>query len=186
MEDEKILDLYWERNETAITETDHKYGSYCYSISYRILSNHLDSEECVNDTWLKAWNTVPPNRPQHLKLFLAKIVRNLSFDRYKAKNVQKRKTEGFHVILDELEDCIIAPSDVETEIECRELSKAISVFLQNLTQKERQIFLLRYFTVESMEEISKHCGIKEKTIFVILSRTRKKLKKYLLKEGFYL
>lgn len=106
MDDKQIIELYWQRNEDAIHETSLKYGSYCYSIAHNILSNNEDSEECVNDTWLKAWNSIPPQRPVHLKMFLAKITRNLSFDKYKAGKAAKRGNGEIAVVLDELSECL--------------------------------------------------------------------------------
>ena len=120
MEDDKIIALYWARKEEAISETDRKYGSYCRSISFRILNDKEDSEECVNDTWLHTWNAIPPGKPEFLAGFLGKIVRNLSISKYRAGHAQKRGSGETQALLDELEECIPSGKSVEDEIEGRE------------------------------------------------------------------
>ena len=186
MDDQKIIDLYFDRNEQAITETDVKYGKLCHSIAYNILSNREDTEECVNDTWLRAWNAMPPTRPNVLKLFFAKIIRNISFDRYKRANAQKRGGGEIDLALSELEECIAAQSDVEDEVEARELENSINRFLATLSETERNIFLRRYFYVEKVSSIAQRYSMRDSNVFVILSRTRSKLKKHLIDEGYFI
>ncbi len=184
MTDEKIIQLYFERNETAIEETDKKYGTYCFQISNNILNCREDSEECVNDTWLKTWESVPPTLPQCLRLFLAKIVRNLSFNKYKAKYAGKRGNGEIALILDELEECIAGSNDVEEFCMAKELQQALDAFVCELPERECNVFVRRYFYSDSIRDISKRYGLSENNLRVILNRTRNKLKVRLEKEGY--
>lgn len=186
LEDDQIIELFWQRSETAIQKTDEKYGSYCYAVANQILSNHQDSEECVNDTWLRAWNGIPPQRPGILRQFLAKITRNLAFDRYKARKTAKRGRGVIEEVLEELEGCIGSGFDVEEEILGKELEESIRCFVQTLSNRESDIFVRRYFYVESTDAIAKRFALKESNVLMILSRTRKKLRSYLEKEGYVL
>lgn len=186
MRDETIIDLYFKRDETAIVESDLKYGAYCRTVADNILHNREDTEECINDTWLRAWNAMPPTRPNVLKLFFARITRNISFDRYKRGMAKKRGGGEIDIALSELEDCIASRSDVEEEIEMRELEATINRFLGTVSEKERNIFIRRYFYVEKVSSIAERYGIRESGVFVILSRTRAKLKKHLTDEGYFI
>lgn len=183
MEDQRIVDLYWSRNAEAIHESSKKYGAYCFSIANNILHNNEDSEECVNDTWLKAWNAIPPQKPAKLQMFLAKITRNLSFDRFSARVAEKRGGGEIHMVLDELAECLAAESDVASEYESKELGQAIRQFVNALPDRDRNVFLRRYFFVESVADISAQFGLTKNNVMVILSRTRKKLKHHLYKKG---
>lgn len=183
MEDSKIIELYFARNEAAIAETDKKYGPYCHAIAYRILQNLSDSEECVNDTWLRAWNAMPPQRPGVLRQFLAKITRNLSLDRWRGANAEKRGGGETVLALEELGECISAGGDPATQLELAELKAAIAGFLKSLPERERSIFLRRYFYLEKPEQIAKAYLLKKANVRLILSRTRQKLREYLEKEG---
>lgn len=174
MEDNQIIELYWNRNEKAISETDKKYCKYCNYIAYNILQNAEDSNECVNDTYLRTWNTIPPQRPTVFKLFIAKITRNLAIDKYR-KNKHKSIMEE---VLDELKDCTTNES-VENEVEYSELLKNINIFLDNLSIDKRRIFIDRYWSFDSIENISNKYELKKGNIKMILSRTRKDLKEYL-------
>lgn len=182
MEDALIIELYNRRDEKAIEETSLKYGAYCYSIANNILSDAQDSEECVSDTWMKAWNSIPPGRPASLKLFLARITRNLSIDRYRSANRQKRGGE-VSVALEEISD-FVPSRDLEDEIERRELVRSLNAFLEGLPVRERNVFVRRYFFVEEVGVIAERYGLSEGNVFKILSRTRVKLKNYLEKEGY--
>lgn len=182
MEDNEIINLYWERNELAIEKTSEKYGSYCFAVANNILADFGEAEECVNDTWLGAWRTMPPNRPSYLKLFLAKITRNLALNRYKYGHREKRG-EGFDLVWEEMADLAGAES-AEDACMAKELSEHINKFLASLSKKERKIFLRRYFYAESNTAIGMLCGEKEENVRLILFRLRKKLRKYLEKEGF--
>lgn len=184
MNDSQIIKLYWQRNECAIQETNSKYGAYCYSIANNILTSKEDSEECVNETWLRAWNTMPPQKPNRLNLFLAKITRNLSFDKFKAKTADKRGGGELTLVLDELESCIADSTDTEKEYSAKELNESINSFLHTLSECECNVFLRRYFYAESVTEISVRYELKESNVNVILSRARKKLRTHLEKEGY--
>ena len=183
MEDSKIIDLYFERNEAAITETDQKYGAYCRSIAWNILQNHEDSEECVSDTWLRAWNAMPPQRPRVLRQFLAKITQNLSFDRFRADHAQKRGSGEVPLALEELKECV-GTGDPATDAERKLLEELIGQFLQQLSQRDRGVFLRRYFYMESHKDIAARYGMKETNVRLCLSRTRQRLREYLRKEDF--
>ncbi len=186
MKDAEILDLYWDRNERAIEETQKSYGKYCYSIAFRILHDREDSEECLNDTWLRAWNAMPPKRPGRLGLFLGTITRNLSFDKWKYKNAMKRGSGGMEVELEELLECIPAASSTEDAVEAAELERIINDFLHTLSEQECNVFLRRYWYVEEYNEIAKRYQMKLNTVKTSLFRTRKKLKNYLEQEGVVL
>lgn len=184
MEDTKILDLYFARDEQAIVETDRKYGTYCFSLAKAILDNNGDAEEAVNDTYFKTWNVIPPNRPQVLKLFLAKITRNLSFSRWRSLSAQKRGGGEMALVLEELESCIPAPVTVEDSVNAKELAAAIRSFLDTVPPREQDIFLRRYFFVEESETIASRYCMKPAAVLRSLSRTRAKLKQHLAKEGY--
>ncbi|HOD02567.1 MAG: RNA polymerase factor sigma-70 [Firmicutes bacterium ADurb.Bin300] len=184
MDDADIVELYWQRDESAIRETETKYGQYCFSIAFNILSDTEDSKECVNDTWFRAWNAIPPSRPDRLRIFLAKITRNLSFDKYRLKAANKRGGGEITLALEELGECVSSALDVEFEFYEQELVKSLNGFLYALPKRESNIFLRRYFYVESIFEIARRYGLKESNITVILSRTRQKLRLHLRKEGY--
>lgn len=184
MEDSKIVQLYWDRNELAISATSEKYGNYCNSIARNILGNREDAEECVNDTYVNAWNSMPPHRPRVLAAFLGKIVRNISFNRYKHNTAYKRGGGEIPVVLDELSELVSGRSSVEQEISHRELVCTINKFLQSLPPKKRNIFICRYWYTESISEIAVRYGMKETAVSMVLNRVRLQLHKYLLERGF--
>lgn len=186
MEDKRIIELYISRDEAAIAETENKYGSYCFSIANRILDNREDSDECVNDTWWKAWNVIPPTIPNHLHLLLAKITRNLSFDRYRIKYADKRGKGEISLVLDELQEVVAGSYDVEAGYERKELVRSINEYLHSLPERDCNIFIRRYFYVESTKQIAKRYEMKESNVLMVLSRTRKKLKQHLEQEEYYL
>lgn len=186
MEDERIIDLYWARREDAIVETDKKYGNYCKSIALHILKSMEDSEECVNDTWMKAWDSMPPKRPDFLSAFLGKIVRNLSISRYRMNHARKRGSGEVELLLLELEDCIPSVKSVEEEIEGKETAAAIDRFLYGIDEESRNIFVRRYFFVDSIREIAGQFQISESKVKSQLFRTRNRLKDHLEKEGILL
>lgn len=185
MTDEKILELFFQRNEVAIAETNRKYGAYCYQIANAILNNPEDAEECLNDTWMKTWYSIPPAQPIHFRLFLAKIVRNISFNKYKAKYAKKRGEGELALVLEELEECIASQSDVESVFLAEELQETINTFVCNLPEKEGNIFIRRYFYLDSVKDISKRYHLTENHVSVLLNRTRNKLKTVLQKEGYF-
>lgn len=184
MVDGEIVELYWQRNELAIKESNAKYGPYCFSIAHNILFNREDAEECVNDTWLNAWKAIPPQRPSRLSAFFAKITRNLSFNKYKAKMTEKRGKNEVAVALDELEECIASSTDVEATVLQNELSDSISQFLHTLSERDCNIFIRRYFYIEPVKKIADCYNLKESNVLVNLSRTRQKLQAHLKKEGY--
>lgn len=184
MEDEKIIELYFERNESAIAETSEKYGNYLYKIAFNILSDNEDSEESVNDTYMSVWNTIPPKRPNILLAFLSKITRYISINKYRAKRTQKRGGGEIDIAFDELEECVPEENNLYDEIETKELAEIISVYLKNFPKTERQIFVCRYFYLDSIAEISNRFGFSQSKIASMLHRTRKKILSHLEKEGF--
>lgn len=186
MEDRLIIALYNARNEDAIRESDQKYGKLCYAIAENILHNRPDSEECVNDTWMRAWNVIPPEEPFSLRAFFSRITRNLAFDRYREQQSEKRGRGELPLALEELSECIAAPHDTEEEVELRALGKAIEGFLDELPSRDRNIFLCRYYYTYSMDEIAKAFGMRENYLRNLLSRLRKKLTEHLRKEDFHL
>jgi len=183
LEDHAIIALFWARQERALEETDRKYGRYCWTIAYNILRSREDSEECVNDTWLRAWNAIPPQRPAILSAFLGRITRNLSLDRYKAGRTGKRGGGQLLVALEELETCLSAGDTVEQLVEEAELSRSIDRFLRTLPEKERCVFLRRYWYVDTTLEIARRYKMSEGTVKSMLHRTRQKLRTYLEQEG---
>jgi len=185
MNDEQILDLYWERSEAAIAETEKKYGRYCHTIAYGILHDNGESEECVNDTWLSAWNAIPPARPTVLKVFFAKITRHLSFDRYKVRRSLKRGGGEMPLVLEELAECIVSESDVEGQVNAKELGRVINQFVVYLPERERNLFVRRYFFSEPIKAIADRCDMSENSVNVTLSRIRKRLREHLSREGYF-
>ena len=184
MEDSQIVELYWRKDADAISETSSKYGPYCFAIADNILHNTEDSEECVNDTWLHAWNAMPPQRPNVLRMFLAKITRNLSINRFKARSTEKRGGGEILLVLDELADCLAGETDVEREYEGRELEQRIRRFVRGLPERDGNVFVRRYFFTEPVAAIAERYGLTKNNVMVILSRTRKKLRHKLAKEGY--
>lgn len=183
MDDERIVDLYWERSENAIAETSAKYGRYCKYIAYNILQNHEDSEECVNDTYMKAWAAMPSYRPSKLSAFLGKITRNLSLNRYKKSTTQKRGAGQIPLALDELQECLPSSSSVEKEMDDILLKDALNQFLSELDRENRIIFMQRYWYLCSIKEIAKEHHFTESKVKMILSRLRSQLKIFFEKEG---
>lgn len=184
MEDQRIIALYYDRDEGAIAATREKYGSYCAAVAGHILDSAQDVEEVLNDTWLRTWNSIPPGKPENLKLYLARIARNLAFDRFRSQSREKRGGSQTVLALEELSQCIPSSSQPGDQLEAEELSAAVNAFLATLPRRDRVIFLRRYFYTQSFEEIAAGCGISHGAVRTALSRTRKKLKHYLIKEGF--
>lgn len=184
MEDTQIVQLYWDRDQAAITQSDLKYGSYCFCVSNNILGSPEDAEECVSDTWMGAWEAMPPHRPQLLRMFFAKITRRISINRLEARNAEKRGGGEIPAALEELTECVGTGPDVEEQTQYRALVEAINVFLRGLPERDGNLFLRRYFFGESIRLIAREYGITENNANVNLSRTRKKLREYLRKEGW--
>ena len=182
MEDERIIGMYFERDEGAVTQTAIKYGAYCYTVSYAILACREDCEECVNDTYMRAWNSIPPTRPKNFKMFLAKIARNLSFDRWRAKNAAKRGGE-VAACREELSECIASGESASDAVIADELAAAVNTFLRTLPERDCNVFLRRYFFSDTIQSIASKYGISENNVSLIMTRSRKKLKKHLISEG---
>lgn len=182
LSDEAIVELFWKRNESAIDHTDKKYRIYCHTIADRILRSTTDAEECVNDTWLRAWNCIPPQKPSNLRLFLARITRNLSLDRYRRLHAEKRGSGEIPVLLEELGDCVSSGDTVFEEVAKRALAEALQKFLSALPIRDRTIFLKRYFYAMSVSDIARQMGMTENNVSKVLSRAREKLKLCLEKE----
>ena len=183
MQDEKIIQLYWDRSQEAIRETEQKYGKYCHTIAWNILYNREDSEECVNDTWMKTWEAIPPQRPGLFKAFLGKITRNLALNRYEALHTQKRGSGRTDLCLEELADCLSGKQEQETVVDRLVLTECLNHFLEGLKPEKRKLFVRRYWYMSSVKEISEMYGVSESKVKMSLLRTRKKLREVLEKEG---
>lgn len=184
MEDNQIIELYFARKEQAIVETDSKYGKYCYSIAYNILTNREDSEESVNDTYMAAWRAMPPRRPSILATFLGKITRRLSIDRWRSRNAYKRGGGEIVLALEELEDCVTDGQTVEQQYQRKELAVFVNRFLDGLPETERSVFLCRYWYLDSIADIAGHFEFTPGKVTSMLHRTRNKLRAQLEKEGY--
>ena len=183
MEDQKIIDLYFSRKEQAIQETDRKYGSFCYTIANRILKNAEDSKETVSDTYMSAWRAIPPQRPNILKAFLGKISRNLALNRWEAGNRVKRGGGQVPLVLEELQECLSQGPTPEQCYNAKELRQALRNFIDQLEDREKKVFICRYWYLESNAEVAHRFGLSESKTATMLCRTRKKLKAYLAQEG---
>jgi len=183
VEDSGIIDLYWARSQQAIVESDHKYGSYCRAIARGILALEEDAEECVNDTWLRAWNAMPPQRPGILSAFFGKLTRNLSLDRWRRERAAKRGGSQVEVALHELEDCLPDRRGPEDHLDATETAAAISAFLRSQPELDRRLFVRRYFHMEPLAVLGERFGLTQGQIKSRLHRTRQKLKLALREEG---
>ena len=186
MEDERILDLYWQRDEAAIRETERKYGRYLTKIAYGILANAEDSQESLSDAYLGAWNSIPPHRPSVLSAYLAKIVRRCSIDIFRRRHREKRLGGEYALSLDELDDCVTAGDSPAEAMELGELTRAIGDYLRSLDRDARTAFIARYFFLDSIRDIAACHHMSESKVKSLLFRTRKGLREYLIKEGFTL
>lgn len=182
MEDAKIIDLYWQRNEDAILETDRKYGAFCHTISYNILKIHEDAEECVSDTYQHAWKSIPPERPVKFKTWLGVVVRNITIDRCRKNHAEKRY-DGFNVLLSELDDCVPLSESVEQIADVKALAECINNWLAKLSSEDRKIFLRRYWYGEAVSTIAKSKELSTNAMTQKLFRMRSGLKKHLEREG---
>ena len=182
MEDVQIIDLYWQRDESAIRETDSKYGRFCQKLAMNILHSFQDSEECVSDTYGKCWDTMPPQRPMSLRAYLGTIIRNLSISRYRASHAQKR-FGGAEVLLSELADCVPAPESVQRTVEAGELSELISRWLERLAADDRALFVRRYWSGEAVKDLAAELGIRPNALTKRLLRLREDLRHHLEREG---
>ena len=186
MKDEEMVGLYWMRSEDAVAATAEKYGNYCYSIAFSILHNAEDAEECVNDAYLAAWNSIPPHRPERVAAFLGKITRNVSLNRWKQYNAQKRGEGQTELALSELEECIPAKTGIEQAVEDELLTWSIEKFLYCQPRLKRNLFIRRYWYISSIQELADEYGMSESKVKSLLFRMRKKLKHHLAKEDIIL
>ena len=186
MDDARIVELYWQRDEAAITETQTKYGHYCYCIAYNILKNNEDAKECENNTYLDAWNSMPPNKPAILSSFLGMITRRISLDKFRKSISKKRGGGEAELSLDELEWCVPSDKSIDDEMDAENLAKLISSFLKDLPKTECNVFLRRYWHFDSIKDISKRYGYTQSKVKMMLKRTREKLANYLEKEGVFI
>lgn len=186
MEDAEIIRLYWDRDPDAIPATEKAYGGYCAVIAQNILGSPEDAEECVNDGWLRAWNTIPPHRPEKLAPFLGKIVRNLALNRYRRNTAAKRGGGQAPAVLEELAEVVSGAGGTEEELDRRELLRAIDSFLDSLPPRKRDLFVRRYWYFDGVSQLAGRFGITETNAAVTLSRLRRKLRDYLLERGFAL
>ena len=186
MEDSTIVQMFWNRDENAITVTSEKYGSYCLTIAKNILDNSEDAEECVNDTYLLTWNSIPTNRPTQLSTYLGKIVRNLSFNRYKKSHTQKRGLGQTPLILDELSELLTGSERPEEEWDVKLLIETVNEFLEGLPETKRKLFVSRYWYADSVKDIAARFDMTENNVSVSLSRLRVVLRKYIMERGLEL
>ena len=183
MDDNAIVALYWARDERAVQETARKYGAYCHTVAFNVLKNRQDAEECVNDTYVQAWNAMPPQRPCALRAFLGKITRNLAINIYRATHTKRRGGGQIPMVLEELEDCF--SDGPETALEEAELTRLLDRFLRQLPQKDCCVFVRRYWYLDSMMEIAARYHMALGSVKSSLHRSRKKLKAYLEQEGIF-
>ncbi|MBR2935321.1 MAG: sigma-70 family RNA polymerase sigma factor [Oscillospiraceae bacterium] len=183
MEDSKIIDLYWVRSQQAIAESENKYGAYCRTVARNILDRAEDAEECVNDTWLRAWNVMPPQRPAVLQAFFGKLTRNLSLDRWRRERAQKRGGSQVELALEELEDCLAARDRVEEKLDAKYTAGLISDFVRGLPQQDRILFVGRYWYLDDIQTLARRMGMGQSQVKSRLHRIRRRLKAELEKEG---
>ena len=181
MEDSKIIELYFNRSETAVKESQDKYGKYCGIIASNILKSREDAEECVNDTWFKAWNIIPPHKPPKLDAFFGKLTRNLAIDRFRKLRSGRRGGGEIYLCLEELAECV---GKEETFTDTVALREALDRFMEELDARSRELFILRYWYMFSIKETAKRCNVTEGTAKMSLYRTRAALREFLINEGF--
>ena len=184
LSDEEIIELYWKRQEKAISATDDKYGKYLYTIAYNILYNRMDCEECINDTYLSTWNSIPPHRPSVFQVFLSRITRNTAVDQYRKSTAAKRIPSELVTSLDELDECITCSPSPEEEYRIKELGETLNAYIQTLSDREQFIFVCRYFYSDSIAIIAKMLCISERTVTRELKEIRENMKVYFEKEGY--
>ena len=185
LEDEEIIELYWARNERAITETDKKYKNYLHTIAYNILHDDLDCEECLNDTYLGTWNSIPPTRPNVFQAFISKIMRNTALGRYNKNTAEKRIPSEMTVSVGEFVECLPSELTVEEEYFIDGVSKIISEFLRSLPERSAFVFICRYYCSDKISDIADMLHVSESTVFRELMSIREQLREKLVKEGYY-
>lgn len=183
MDDRRIVELFLERSEEAILETDIKYGRYCHKIAFNVLGNDEDSEECVNDAYMRAWGSIPPNEPDSMASYIGRITRNLALDRLRQKQSDKRGNGEVPVVLDELAECVSGHDELERRQDSAEIAAAIDSFLDELNSVERGVFLRRYWMMEPIADVANRYDISVSKTTTMLFRLRNRLKKHFMKEG---
>ncbi|WP_158099331.1 RNA polymerase sigma factor [Pseudoflavonifractor sp. An85] len=184
MEDKQIVELFWQRDPEAIAQSQGKYHSYLSKIAYNVLSDEEDSQEVVNDTYFRAWNSIPPQRPSRLSVYLGRLTRHGAIDRYRKRTSQKRQGDAYTLCLEELEACCGTAHDPQQILDAQQLAQAINQFLHTLKPQTRAMFLGRYYFFDSLKEVARYCGVSESKAKSTLYRVRKDLKEYLKQEGF--
>ena len=184
MDDAAIVSLFWQREERALAETERKYGSYCRHIARSILPDEQDAEESLNDTWLAAWQSIPPQRPERLGAYLGKLTRNFAISRLRSLSAQKRGGGELPLALEELAECLPGPDDPQRELEARDLGRLLNRFVGTLPRTERDVFVARYYYLEPLEDLSRRTGFGQSKLKSMLLRTRRKLQKVLKEEGY--
>ena len=184
MSDEEIVEMYWQREERALSATDEKYGKYLYTIAYNIVHNNLDSEECLNDTYLGAWESIPPNRPNLFLVYLSKIMRNVAVDKYRSNSAKKNIPSSLVQSLDELDESVPYSPSLEEERAIDELRELLNKWLRGLSESERFLFVCRYYYADTIKDIANMLGITERTVFRQLSKLKENLREHLEKEGY--
>jgi len=185
MQDEEIIELYWKRDESAIEFTDRKYRSYLFTIAYNVLRDEFESDECLNDTYFSTWNSIPPSRPNRFQLFLSKITRNSSIDKYRKNNAKTRIPSEMMISLEELNECICDTDTEESEELSRELARVLNSYLYTLSNNDAFIFICRYYYFDKISKIADMLTLSEKTVYRRLSDIRRGLKECLVKEGLF-
>lgn len=183
MDDNQIIDLYWARSQQAVAESEKKYGAYCRTVARNILERAEDAEECVNDTWLRAWNAMPPQRPSALQAFFGKLTRNLSLDRRRRERAEKRGGDRVELALEELEDCLTARDRVEEQLDAEVTASLISAFVRGLPKQDRVLFVRRYWYLDDIRTLARRTGMGQSQIKSRLHRMRQRLKAELEQEG---
>lgn len=186
MDDRRIVELFFERSEEALLQTDIKYGRYCHRIAYNVLGSNEDSEECVNDAYMRAWNSIPPNEPDSLSAYIGRITRNIALDRLRQKNSGKRGGGEVPVLLDELTECVSGVDELERRQDSREITEALNSFLESLSKLERGVFMRRYWMMEPIADVAARYDISVSKTTTMLFRLRGRLKKHFMKEGITL
>ena len=186
MEDNQIIALYFARQENALEETQKKYGKYCHSIAFRILHNEEDANECVNDTYWDAWNSIPPHKPHRLSSFLATITRRIALDRFRRRTAEKRFGSETAISLQELEECIPCEKSIDEELETQRLAQTISAFLRTLPVVQANVFIRRYWYFDGISDIARRFDFKESKTKMMLKKTREQLLEYLKKEDIFI
>ena len=183
--DEQIIDMYWNRSEQAIQETDYKYGKYLFTIAYNILYDSMDCEECKNDTYLRVWNAIPPTRPLVFQAFLTTIMRNTAIDHYKEKTSKKRIPSELLLSMEDMNETLHGNQPMEEIYEAEEVGRYISIFVQGLSERQQYIFMGRYYMADPVEDLAEDLGVSIQTVYRELDKIKKGLKKHLEKNGVY-